>query len=94
MRATRPRLGLPGIPAAAETIMAERDCSRKSPAGGCRDMISAAETLGAQARRARGVNAVASVNVHHLVLNEYDVDGYRTFAKLSPAAQRGSPRAL
>jgi dihydroorotase len=30
------------------------------------------------------VKAYASVNVHHLVLNENDVDGYRTFAKLSP----------
>jgi dihydroorotase len=30
------------------------------------------------------VKAVASVNVHHLVLNENDVDGYRSFAKLSP----------
>ncbi len=81
------RLGLPGIPAAAETIMAERDLKLAEITGGrlLVDMISAAETLEALKRaKARGVNAVASVNVHHLVLNENDVDGYRTFAKLSP----------
>lgn len=81
------RLGLPGIPAAAETIMAERDLKLAEITGGrlLVDMISAAETLDALKRaKARGVNAIASVNVHHLVLNEYDVDGYRTFAKLSP----------
>ncbi|HRP09852.1 MAG TPA: dihydroorotase [Terricaulis sp.] len=81
------RLGLPGIPAAAETIMAERDLKLAEITGGrlLMDMISAAETLEALKRaKARGVNAVASVNVHHLVLNENDVDGYRTFAKLSP----------
>jgi dihydroorotase len=81
------RLGLPGIPAAAETIMAERDLALAELTGGriLVDMISAAATLPAlQRAKSRGVKAVASVNVHHLVLNEYDVDGYRTFAKLSP----------
>ena len=81
------RLGLPGIPAAAETIMAERDLALAELTRGrlLMDMISAAGTLETLKRaKARGVNAVASVNVHHLVLNENDVDGYRTFAKLSP----------
>ena len=81
------RLGLPGIPAAAETIMAERDLALAELTRGrlLVDMISASGTLETLKRaKARGVNAVASVNVHHLVLNENDVDGYRTFAKLSP----------
>jgi dihydroorotase len=81
------RLGLPGIPAAAEVIMAERDLALAELTGGrlLLDMLSAAQTLPSLKRaKARGVNAVASVNVHHLVLNEQDVDGYRTFAKLSP----------
>ncbi|MBY0565414.1 MAG: dihydroorotase [Hyphomonadaceae bacterium] len=81
------RLGLPGIPAAAELIMAERDLTLAELTGGrlFMDMVSSAQTLPAlQRAKARGVNAVASVNVHHLVLNENDVDGYRTFAKLSP----------
>ena len=81
------RLGLPGIPAAAEAIMAERDLTLAELTGGklLLDMISAAQTLPAlQRAKSKGVKAFASVNVHHLVLNENDVDGYRTFAKLSP----------
>lgn len=81
------RLGLPGIPAAAELIMAERDLALAELTGGklLLDMLSSAQTLPSLRRaKARGVNAYASVNVHHLVLNENDVDGYRTFAKLSP----------
>jgi dihydroorotase len=81
------RLGLPGIPAAAEFILAERDLALAELTGGrlLLDMLSAAQTLPALKRaKQRGVKAVASVNVHHLVLNEHDVDGYRTFAKLSP----------
>lgn len=81
------RLGLPGIPAVAELIMAERDLALAEITGGklLLDMLSSAQTLPALKRaKSRGVNAFASVNVHHLVLNEQDVDGYRTFAKLSP----------
>jgi dihydroorotase len=81
------RLGLPGIPAAAELIMAERDLALAELTGGrlLLDMLSSAQTLPALKRaKERGVKALASVNVHHLVLNEHDVDGYRTFAKLSP----------
>ncbi len=81
------RLGLPGIPAVAELIMAERDLALAELTGGrlLLDMLSSAQTLPSLKRaKGRGVNAFASVNVHHLVLNEQDVDGYRTFAKLSP----------
>jgi dihydroorotase len=81
------RLGLPGIPAAAESIMAERDLTLAEITGGrlLLDMLSAARTLPALKRaKERGVRGFASVNVHHLVLNEQDVDGYRSFAKLSP----------
>jgi dihydroorotase len=81
------RLGLPGIPAAAEVIMAERDLALAELTGGklLLDMISSAQTLPSLKRaKGKGVKAFASVNVHHLVLNENDVDGYRTFAKLSP----------
>ncbi len=90
------RLGLPGIPAAAEAIMAKRDLALAELTGGrlLLDMISAAQTLAPlQRAKARGVKALASVNVHHLVLNEHDVDGYRTFAKLSPPLRAETDRA-
>jgi dihydroorotase len=90
------RLGLPGVPAAAEAIMAERDLLLAELTGGrlLLDMLSSAQTLPALKRaRERGAKAVASVNVHHLVLNENDVDGYRTFAKLSPPLRSEDDRA-
>jgi dihydroorotase len=90
------RLGLPGIPAAAETIMAERDLALAEITGArlLLDMISAARTLEALRRaKERGVNALASVSVHHLALNEFDVESYRTYAKLSPPLRREEDRA-
>jgi dihydroorotase len=90
------RLGLPGIPAAAELIMAERDLALAELTGGklLLDMLSSAQTLPSLKRaKDRGVSAYASVNVHHLVLNENDVDGYRTFAKLSPPLRGEDDRA-
>jgi len=90
------RLGLPGIPAAAETIMAVRDLALAELTGArlMLDMLSSAATLEHLARaKERGVNAVASVSVHHLALNEQDVDGYRTFAKLSPPLRGEADRA-
>lgn len=81
------RLGLAGIPAAAEAIMVERDLALATLTGGrlLLDMLSSAASL-PPLKRAKddGIAALASVNVHHLVLNENDVDGYRTFAKLAP----------
>lgn len=90
------RLGLPGIPAAAEAIMAERDLMLAELTGGriLLDMLSAAQTLPALKRaKQRGAKAAASVNVHHLVLNEHDVANYRTFAKLSPPLRSEDDRA-
>jgi dihydroorotase len=89
------RLGLPGIPAAAETIMAVRDLTLAELTGArlMLDMISSAQTLEPLRRaKERGVRAAASVSVHHLALNEQDVDGYRTFAKLSPPLRCESDR--
>jgi dihydroorotase len=89
------RLGLPGIPAAAETIMAVRDLTLAELTGArlMLDMVSSAETLEPLKRsKERGVKAAASVSVHHLALNEQDVDGYRTFAKLSPPLRREDDR--
>lgn len=90
------RLGLPGSPAAAETIMAERDLALAELTGGrlLLDMISSAATLEPLKRaKDKGVSAHASVSVHHLALNEQDVADYRTFAKLSPPLRSEDDRA-
>lgn len=81
------RLGLPGIPAAAESIMVERDLTLCELTRGrlLLDMLSTARSLEPLARaKARGVRAHASVSVHHLTLNELEIGDYRTFAKLAP----------
>jgi dihydroorotase len=89
------RMGLPGIPAAAETIMLARDLALAELTGArlLVDMISTATSVTAiAAAKANGVKAFASVNVHHLALNELDVAQYRTFAKLSPPLRREDDR--
>jgi len=81
------RMGLAGIPAAAEFIFAERDCALAEITGGrlLLDMISAARTLEPIRRaKAAGVKVHASVGIHHLTLNELELNDYRTFAKFSP----------
>jgi len=90
------RLGLLGIPNAAETVMLERDM-RLVALTGCR--YHAASVTNAQSlevlRRAKeagiGVSAAASVN--HLTLNEIDVGPYRTFFKVTPPLRAESDRA-
>jgi dihydroorotase len=89
------RMGLPGVPCAAETIMLGRDLALAELTGArlLVDMISCAESVSMLARaKSKGVKAYASVSVHHLGLNEMDVAGYRTFAKLSPPLRSEADR--
>src|SRR5580658_10620343 len=81
------RLGLIGVPKAAETIVLERDLRLVALTQGryhaasltCADSI---EVL----RRAKdaGLAVTASASINHLTLNENDVGSYRTFCKLAP----------
>ena len=81
------RLGLPGIPRAAETIMLERDMRLVQLTGGRYHaaMVSCRESLEV-VRRAKqaGLPITVGVSINHLTLNEMDIGGYRTFLKLSP----------
>jgi dihydroorotase len=81
------RLGLIGVPAAAEAMMLERDIRLVALTGGryhaasvtCRESL---EVL----KRARdaGLAVSASASINHLALNENDIGPYRTFLKTSP----------
>lgn len=81
------RLGLIGVPAAAEAMMLERDVRLVALTGGryhaasvtCRESL---EVL----KRARdaGLAVSASASINHLALNENDIGPYRTFLKTSP----------
>lgn len=81
------RLGLPGIPKAAETIMLERDLAlvRLTSARYHAAMISCAESLAIIARaKDEGLPVTCGVSINNLALNENDIGSYRTFLKLSP----------
>jgi dihydroorotase len=81
------RLGLAGVPKAAETIMLERDVRLAAITGGRYHAASltCAESLDVL-RRAKqaGIAVTASASINHLTLNERDVVGYRSFFKLTP----------
>lgn len=89
------RLGLHGIPAAAEAIMLERDMllvgltqSRYHAASvTCRESLDIL-------RRAKesGLPVTASASINHLILNEVDIGSYRTFFKVSPPLRTNEDR--
>ncbi|KAF0231050.1 MAG: hypothetical protein FD175_919 [Beijerinckiaceae bacterium] len=89
------RLGLPGIPRAAETIMLERDIRLVELTGGRYHaaMISCRESLDV-IRRAKhaGLPVTAGVSINHLTLNEMDIGSYRTFLKLNPPLRNEEDR--
>jgi dihydroorotase len=81
------RLGLLGIPKAAETVMLERDIRLVALTQGRYHAasITCAETLEVL-RRAKdaGLQVTASASINHITLNENDIGSYRTFMKVSP----------
>src|SRR5581483_7139700 len=89
------RLGLIGVPKAAETIMLERDIRLVALTGGRYHAasITCPESLDVL-RRAResGLSVTASASINHLVLNELDVGQYRTFYKVSPPLRAEADR--
>jgi dihydroorotase len=81
------RLGLRGIPAAAEVIMVGRDLALADLTGG-RMHIAHVSTAAAveliRRAKARGTRVTAEVTPHHLTLTEEAVRGYDTNAKVNP----------
>jgi dihydroorotase len=90
------RLGLHGIPCAAETIMLERDirlirltqCRYHAASVTCRESLDVL-------RRAKdaGLPVTASASINHLTLNELDIGPYRTFFKVAPPLRTEEDRA-
>lgn len=81
------RLGLLGIPKAAETVLFERDVRLVALTRGRYHAasVTCAETLEVL-RRAKdaGLPVTASASINHITLNENDIGPYRTFLKVSP----------
>ena len=86
------RLGLHGIPAAAEEVMLARDIALVELTGG-RLHVAHVSTAGSIAllrdAKARGLPVTAEVTPHHLFLTEEAVSGYGTNAKMAPPLRTG-----
>ncbi len=81
------RLGLPGIPRAAEIVIVERDLRLVEMTGARYHVahLSTREAVEAiRQAKDRGLAVSAEVSPHHLLLTEREVAGYRTYAKVSP----------
>ncbi len=81
------RLGLPGIPDEAETIMLMRDLALAGLSQGryhaaCLSCRASLPLL--KIAKERGYRVTAGVAIANLTLNETDVGPYRTFYKMSP----------
>jgi dihydroorotase len=90
------RLGLSGIPKAAETIMLERDIRLAEMTGGRYHAasITCIDSLDVLRRaKDRGLKVTASASINHLALNENDIGSYRTFLKLRPPLRAEQDRA-
>jgi dihydroorotase len=90
------RLGLPGVPKAAETIVLERDVRLVELTGGRYHAatISCAESLDViRSAKARKLPVTCGVSINHLTLNENDIGPYRTFFKVRPPLRSDEDRA-
>lgn len=89
------RLGLPGIPREAETVMLERDLrlARLTGARYHAAMISCADSVALVARaKEAGLPVTCGASINSLTLNENDIGDYRTFCKVSPPLRHEDDR--
>ena len=89
------RLGLGGIPNAAEDVMIARDLLLAQLTGG-RLHIQHVSTRGGveliRAAKARGIRVTAEATPHHLTLTQAAVEAYRTDAKMNPPLRAEADR--
>jgi len=89
------RLGLPGLPAESEAIMAARDIRIAEMTGGRLHIahVTTAETIGLVRRaKERGLKVTCDTAPHYFALNENAVGDYLTFAKVRPPLRSESDR--
>ena len=92
---TATRMGLAGIPAAAEVIMLERDIRLVELTGGRYHAAHVSTAEGVEVIRkakARGLKVTCDTAPPYFALNELAVGDYRTFAKLSPPLRTEADR--
>jgi dihydroorotase len=89
------RLGLPGIPAAAEAILVARDIQLATLTGGAVHFahVSTAEALQLiRQAKADGINVTCDTAPPYFDLNETAIGDFRTYAKLSPPLRKDADR--
>ncbi len=89
------RLGLSGIPVAAETIALDRDMRLVELTGARYHAALVSSKAGLQvieAAKSRGLPVTCGVSINNLTLNENDIGDYRTFLKLRPPLRREEDR--
>ncbi len=89
------RLGLAGIPPAAEAIALDRDLrlvALTETRYHASHLSTAAALDSIRAAKARGLPVSCSAAPHHFALNETEVGEYRTFAKTAPPLRAESDR--
>ncbi|MBP1607074.1 MAG: pyrC 2 [Acidobacteria bacterium] len=89
------RLGLRGIPGAAEEIMVDRDVVIAEVTGG-RAHIAHMSTRGSlravRAGKARGARVTCEVTPHHFTLTDDALEGYDTNVKMNPPLREAADR--
>jgi dihydroorotase len=81
------RLGHPGMPSAAESVMVERDCKLAAVTGAHLHVahLSTAEAVAAvRVARAAGTHVTAEATPHHFMLADETVATHGTLAKMNP----------
>ncbi len=81
------RLGLLGVPKAAETVMLERDIRLVALSGGRYHAasVTCGESIDVLSRaKDAALKVTASASINHITLNENDIGPYRTFLKVKP----------
>jgi dihydroorotase len=95
---TATRLGLAGIPAAAEVMMIDRDLRLVELAGAryhAAHLSTAAAVAAIRQAKDRGLRVTCDTAPPYFTLNETAIGDYRTFAKLSPPLRsEGDRRAI
>jgi dihydroorotase len=89
------RLGLVGIPNAAEDVMIARDLMLAELTGGRIHLQHVSTKLGVamiRAAKERGIAVSAEATPHHFTLTDEAVDGYRTDAKMNPPLRSAEDR--
>jgi dihydroorotase len=90
------RLGLIGIPNAAEDVMIARDLLLAELTGGRLHVQHVSTRRGVEmirAAKARGVQVTAEGTPHHFTLTDAAVEGYRTEAKVNPPLRSAADMA-